>query len=71
MDDRRNTCYGKVPGMDQAPCGVETALVPLWSLMRFLNLRLKPKAAARPRIGRGPGTDAEPELLPTIGTVSV
>jgi hypothetical protein len=25
--------------------------------MRFLSLRLKPKAAARPRMGRGPGTD--------------
>ena len=44
--------------LDQAPGGVETALVPLWSLMRFLSLRLKPKAAARPRMGSGPGTFA-------------
>ena len=44
--------------MNQAPGGVETALVPLWRLMRFLSLRLKPKAAARPRIGSGPGTFA-------------
>ena len=43
--------------MHQAPGEVETAPVPLWSLMRFLSLRLKPKAAARPRIGRGPGTE--------------
>ena len=43
--------------MDQAPVETEISLVPLWSLMRFLSLRLKPKAAARPRIGRGPGTD--------------
>ena len=48
--------------MDQAPGEVETAPVPLWSLMRFLSLRLKPKAAARPRMGRGPGTDAGPPL---------
>lgn len=27
-------------------------------MMRFLSWRLKPKAAATPRIGRGPGTDA-------------
>ena len=45
--------------LDQAPGEVETALVPLWSLMRFLSLRLKPKAAARPRMGRGPGTEAD------------
>ena len=44
--------------LDQAPGEVETALVPLWSLMRFLSLRLKQKAAARPRMGRGPGTEA-------------
>jgi hypothetical protein len=25
--------------------------------MRFLSLRLKPKAAATPKRGRGPGTD--------------
>ena len=42
--------------LDQAPGEVEKALVSLWSLMRFLSLRLKPKAAATPRIGRGPGT---------------
>ena len=29
--------------------------------MRFLSLRLKPKAAAMPRMGRGPGTDADDE----------
>ncbi|MFM7753212.1 MAG: hypothetical protein ACKO58_02290, partial [Cyanobium sp.] len=28
----------------------------LLALMRFLSWRLKPKAAARPRAGRGPGT---------------
>ena len=39
-----------------APAEEETALVSLWSLMRFLSLRLKPKAAARPRMGSGPGT---------------
>ena len=32
--------------LDQAPGEAETALVALWSLMRFLSLRLKPKAAA-------------------------
>jgi len=29
--------------------------------MRFLSLRLKPKAAAAPRAGRGPGTGAVDE----------
>ena len=48
--------------MDQAPGEAEISLVPLWSLMRFLSLRLKPKAAATPRMGRGPGTDAAPPL---------
>ena len=43
--------------LNQVPVTVEISLVPLWSLMRFLSLRLKPKAAARPRIGSGPGTD--------------
>ena len=33
--------------------------------MRFLSFRLKPKTAARPRIGRGPGTDAELRLALT------
>ena len=42
--------------MDQALGEVETAVEPLWSLMRFLSLRLKPKAAARPSRGSGPGT---------------
>jgi len=35
---------------------LETAL--LLRLIRFLSLRLKPKAAAAPRAGRGPGTAA-------------
>ena len=35
---------------------LETAL--LLRLIRFLSLRLKPKAAAAPRAGRGPGTGA-------------
>jgi hypothetical protein len=30
--------------------------------MRFLSLRLKPKAAAAPRAGRGPGTGAVDEV---------
>ena len=30
-------------------------------LIRFLSLRLKPKAAAAPRAGRGPGTGAVDE----------
>jgi hypothetical protein len=30
--------------------------------MRFLSLRLKPKAAAAPRAGRGPGTGAADEV---------
>ena len=51
--------------MDQAAGEAEISLVPLWSLMRFLSLRLKPKAAARPRMGRGPGTDAELALVVT------
>jgi len=44
--------------LDQAPSDVETELDSLWPLMRFLSLRLKPKAAARPRIGSVPGTFA-------------
>ena len=44
--------------MDQAPGEVEISLEPLWSLMRFLSLRLKPKAAATPSTGSGPGTEA-------------
>ena len=35
---------------------LEAGMVP--ALIRFLSLRLKPKAAAAPRAGRGPGTDA-------------
>lgn len=34
-------------------------LSPLLALMRFLGWRLKPKAAAAPRAGRGPGTGAD------------
>ena len=37
-------------------------LSPLLALMRFLSLRLKPKAAAAPRAGRGPG-----QVLASIG----
>ena len=37
---------------------VLAAELPLF-LMRFLNLRLYPKAAATPRAGRGPGTDVD------------
>lgn len=44
----------KVPGIAQ-PAGRVGALV-FVVLMRFLSLRLKPKAAAAPRRGRGPGT---------------
>ena len=51
----------KCQALNQAPGEVETELVSLWSLMRFLSLRLKPKAAATPRMGRGPGTDAVDE----------
>ena len=47
----------KCQALNQAPGEVETELVSLWSLMRFLSLRLKPKAAARPRMGSGPGTE--------------
>ncbi len=42
---------------NQVPGEVETELLSLWSLMRFLSLRLKPKAAATPRMGSGPGTE--------------
>ncbi len=35
-------------------------------LMRFLSLRLKPKAAAVPKIGRGPGTEAVPPEVPPL-----
>ena len=37
---------------------VLAAELPLF-LMRFLSLRLKPKAAAAPKRGRGPGTDVD------------
>lgn len=42
-------------------------------LMRFLSLRLKPKAAAMPRMGRGPGTDADDEVCvePLVANVAV
>lgn len=42
-------------GRDQAPAMLELLL----ALMRFLSWRLKPKAAARPRAGRGPNTGAD------------
>ncbi len=45
----------KVPGIAQ-PAGRVGAVV-LVTLMRFLSLRLMPKAAAAPKRGRGPGTD--------------
>ena len=45
----------KVPGIAQ-PAGRVGAVV-LVTLMRFLSLRLKPKAVAAPKRGRGPGTD--------------
>ena len=45
----------KVPGIAQ-PAGRVGAVV-LVTLMRFLSLRLKLKAAAAPKRGRGPGTD--------------
>jgi hypothetical protein len=35
-------------------------------LMRFLSLRLKPKAVAVPKIGRGPGTEAVPPEVPPL-----
>ena len=51
------------------PLGIHSASFALWihtvvaveltlpeALRSFLNLRLKPKAAAAPRAGRGPGT---------------
>ena len=52
----------KVPGIAQ-PAGRVGAVV-LVTLMRFLSLRLKPKAAAAPKRGRGPGTDDE---FPVLG----
>ena len=57
--DRRNTDYGKVPGMDQAAGELETALAPLWRLMSFLGLRLYQKADVMQRMGRGAGTDSK------------
>jgi hypothetical protein len=45
----------KVPGIAQ-PAARESTVV-LVTLMRFLSLRLKPKAAATPKRGRGPGVD--------------
>ena len=45
----------KVPGIAQA-AGRVGAMV-LVTLMRCLSLRLKPKAPAAPKMGRGPGTD--------------
>jgi hypothetical protein len=60
--------------LDQEPSAVVTELDSLWSLIRFLSLRLKPKAAARPRMGRGPGTlatgdtdDNDDELMLSFG----
>ena len=44
----------KVPGIAQSAGRV--GAVVLVTLMRFLSLRLKPKAAAAPKRGRGPGT---------------
>jgi hypothetical protein len=44
----------KVPGIAQ-PAGRVGAVVRV-ALMRFLSWRLKPKAAAAPKRGRGPGT---------------
>jgi len=45
----------KVPGIVQSAGRV--GAVVLVNVMRFLNLRLKPKAAVAPKRGRGPGTD--------------
>jgi hypothetical protein len=47
----------KVPGIAQPAWRV--GAVVLITLMRFLSLRLKPKAAVAPKRGRGPGTDVD------------
>lgn len=49
----------KVPGIAQPAGGVGTVV--LVTLMRFLSLRLKPKAAAAPKRGRGPGLGLKEE----------
>ena len=38
-------------------------------LIRFRSLRLKPKVAAAPRAGRGPGTEADVEAVSMVRVV--
>lgn len=45
----------RVPGISQPAGGVGSMV--LATLIRFLSLRLKPKAVAAPKRGKGPGTD--------------
>lgn len=54
---------------NQLPRVLEAVL--LLALMRFLSLRLKPKAAAKPLAGSGPGTPAEPSPPPLVGPMNV